>query len=87
MKALLQAAMWKATKKRSRRGSIHPPHISLQRVLKQDLALDAFRTVQVCAVPRMLPEQIPAVRARESGVVCGRDWWMLLCFSSFLIFL
>lgn len=55
-------------KKPSRRVGIPPPCASLQ-----DLAPDAFGAVQGCAVPRMLPEQIPAVRARESSVIWGTD--------------
>lgn len=49
----------------------------LQHTRRQELALDASRVVQVCVVPRMLPEQIPPLRAGERGVSVGqRDGWM-----------
>lgn len=47
-----------------------------QHTLRQELALDASRVIQGCVVPKMLPEQILPLRAREHGAFCGTDGWM-----------
>lgn len=49
---------------------------SLQPTLRQEVAFGISRVIQVCAVPRMLPEQIPPLRAGELGIFCGTKGWM-----------